>query len=106
MEDAHGSYIHEKEVTHLHVSMGNYETKSNGRRDRHEPVTMRSLHREVHSYREDNARIMKSLKEILQRLNMLHTQVNKFYKTKQETSAREVTTSRSQIKRDDHGNDR
>ena len=58
MEDAHGSYNHEEEIRVLHVIMGNDE--SNGRRGRHEPVTMRSLHREVQSYRGYNERIMKA----------------------------------------------
>jgi hypothetical protein len=38
---------HEEEVRTLHVSMGNVETESSGRRDRQDPVTMRSPHREV-----------------------------------------------------------
>jgi hypothetical protein len=50
MEDAQGSYNHEEEIRGLHVSMGNVETESNGRRDRQEPVTMRSLQKEVQSY--------------------------------------------------------
>jgi hypothetical protein len=33
MEDAQGSYNHEEEIRGLHVSMGNVETESNGRRD-------------------------------------------------------------------------
>jgi hypothetical protein len=33
MEDSQVSYIHEDEFIGLHVSMGNAETKSNGRRD-------------------------------------------------------------------------
>jgi hypothetical protein len=37
---------------------------------------------------------------------MLHKQVKKDSCTKQETSARQVSTSRSQSKMDDHGNDR
>jgi hypothetical protein len=41
-----GSYNHEEEVIGLHVNMGNVETKSNGRRDEKEHVTMRSLCRE------------------------------------------------------------
>jgi hypothetical protein len=69
MEDAQGSYNHEEEFRGLHVSMGNAETKSNGRREE-EPVewdvTMRSLQREVQRYREDNEKIMKSQEEILQ----------------------------------------
>jgi hypothetical protein len=40
--------------------MGNIETKSNGRRSRKEPVTMRVLLREVKSYRDDNENIMKA----------------------------------------------
>jgi len=51
MEDAQGSYSHEDEIKGLHVSMGNAETESNGRRNRVEPMelveTMRSLHKEV-----------------------------------------------------------
>jgi hypothetical protein len=52
--------------------MGNVETESNGRRESWEPITMRSLQKEVQSYRVDNERIMKSQEEILQSLNMLH----------------------------------
>ena len=40
-------YNHEEEIIGLHVSMGNVETESNGRRDRQELVTMRSLQKEV-----------------------------------------------------------
>jgi hypothetical protein len=63
MEDAQGSFVHKKEIRGLHVSMGYVETELNGRRDRQNPVTMRSLHREVQNYREDNGRIMKALEE-------------------------------------------
>ena len=71
MENAQGSYNHEKEIRGLHVNMGNAETESNGRRGRQEPVTMRSLQREVQSYREYNENIMKYQEEILQSLNIL-----------------------------------
>jgi hypothetical protein len=71
MEDSQGSYNHEEEFIGLHVSMGNVETKSNGRRDKHEPVTMRSLEREVQIYREDNENIMKDQEEIIYIMNML-----------------------------------
>jgi hypothetical protein len=77
MEDAQRSYSHQEEIIGLDVTMVNAKTKSNGRRDRQEPVTMRSLHREVQHYRDDNERIMKDQEEILQSLNMLHKQVNK-----------------------------
>jgi hypothetical protein len=60
MEDAQGSYNHEEEIIGMHVNMGNVETELNGRRDRQETVTMRSLHKEVQSYRVDNERIMNS----------------------------------------------
>jgi hypothetical protein len=105
MEDSQGSYSHEEDIRGLHVSMGNVEKNSNGRRGRKEPVTMRNLHREVHSYKEDNERIVKSQGEILQSSNMLHRKVNKEYGSKQETSAIQVETSRSQSRRDDHEND-
>jgi hypothetical protein len=49
---------------------------------------------------------MKAQEEILQSLNMLQKQVNKDSGTKQATSARKVSASRSHRKRDDHGNDR
>jgi hypothetical protein len=106
MEDAQGSYNHEEEVRGLHVNMGNVETESNGRRDRQEPVTMRSLQKEVQSYRVDNERIMKAQEEILQSLNMLQNQVNKDSGTRQEASAKQVEVSRSHDRRDDHGGSR
>jgi hypothetical protein len=40
--------------------MGNDETDSNGRRGRQYPVIIRSMHREVQSYRVNNERIMKA----------------------------------------------
>jgi predicted thioesterase len=47
MECSQQSYDHDEEIIGLHVNMGNVETESNGRKDRKETVTMRSLHREV-----------------------------------------------------------
>ena len=90
----------------MQTNMGNDETNSNGIRDRKGHVTMRSMHRDVKSYKVDNERIIKAQEEILQSLNMLHKQVNKYSGTKQVVSARQVSTSRSHNKRDDHGNDR
>jgi len=40
MKDSHGSYNHEEDIRGLHVIMGNVEIESNGRRGRHEPITM------------------------------------------------------------------
>jgi hypothetical protein len=86
--------------------MGNAETESNGHRSKVEPVelveTMRSLQKEVQSYRVDNERMMRAHEEILQSLNMLQKQVNKYSGTKQASSARKVATSRSH----DHGGSR
>jgi hypothetical protein len=60
MQYAQGYYNHGEEIIGLHFSMGNVEIESNGRRYRKEHVTMRSLHREVQRYRDDNERIMKA----------------------------------------------
>jgi hypothetical protein len=106
MENAQGYYSHVEDIIGLHINIGNVGTNSNGRRDRHEPITMRNLHREVQSYREDNERIMKAHEEILWSLNMLHNKVIKDSSTKQANSSRKVTKSRSHNRKDDHGNDR
>jgi hypothetical protein len=47
MEYDQGSYIHEEEIISFHINIGNAKIESNGRRDRKEVVTMRSMHREV-----------------------------------------------------------
>jgi hypothetical protein len=44
---AQGFSIHDEEIIGMHVGMSNVETMSNGRRGRNEPITTRSLHREV-----------------------------------------------------------
>jgi hypothetical protein len=112
MEDAQGSYNHEDEIKGLHISMGNVETESNGHRSKVEPMelveTMRSLQKEVQSYREDNERLIRAQEEqnqintqLLQSLNMLQRQINKYFGTKQAANARQVETSRSHDRRDD-----
>jgi hypothetical protein len=40
IEDAQGSYNHEEEIIGLHVSMGNVEIESNGRRDRKKKLSL------------------------------------------------------------------
>jgi hypothetical protein len=50
--------------------------------------------------------MMKYQEEMLQSLNMLHRQVNKDFGSKQATSARQVATSRSHGRRDDHRDDK
>jgi hypothetical protein len=77
MEDAQGYYIHEEEIKGMHVSIGNVEIGLNGRRDRKDPITMRILHKEMQSYRDDNERIMKDQGEIHQSLNIFHKKFNK-----------------------------
>ena len=47
MEDVQVSYNHEEEFIGMHVNMGNAKTDSNGRRDRQDHVTMRTLQNEV-----------------------------------------------------------
>jgi hypothetical protein len=42
MDDAQGSYSNEEEFKGLHDRIGNAKAKSNGRRDRKDPVTVRS----------------------------------------------------------------
>jgi len=86
--------------------MGNVEMESNGRRGKKEPINMKSLHREVESYREDNEKIMKSQKDILKSLNIFHRHANKESCTKKYDSDRHATTSKSHRRRDEHGNDR
>jgi hypothetical protein len=60
----------------------------------------------VEIYREYNENIMKSQEEILESLNMLQKQANKNYNTNQEASVRQITSSRSHNRRDEHVNDR
>jgi 50S ribosomal subunit-associated GTPase HflX len=65
MEDAHRTYNHEDEVRGLYVSMGNEGTKSNGHREGKEESmnlveTIKSLQKDVQSYKDDNERLMKS----------------------------------------------
>jgi hypothetical protein len=49
---------------------------------------------------------MKDLEEIIQSLNKLQKQAKKDPNTKQESSARQVTASKSHSRRDEHGNER
>jgi hypothetical protein len=106
LEYVQGYYNHEKELIGLHIYMGNDVINYNGRRRRKELVTTRSMQREVNIYRVDNENIMKALEEILQSLNMLHKQAKKDSGINPEASARQVTTSKSHSRRDEHGNDR
>jgi hypothetical protein len=49
---------------------------------------------------------MKAQEEILQHMNMMQGQANKDPNTKKATSARQMTTSRSNRKRDENENER
>jgi cell division septum initiation protein DivIVA len=57
----------------------------------------------VQRYRQDNERMMRDKEELLQSINMLKKQVNKYSSTKQESNARQVEESRFHERRDDHG---
>jgi hypothetical protein len=63
MDDAQGYYSHKDEILGLHISLGNAETKSNGHKSGVELMelieTMRSLHKEVQSYKVDNERLIR-----------------------------------------------
>jgi hypothetical protein len=60
----------------------------------------------VKIYRDDNKKIMKAQGEILQILNILQSQANKYFGTKQVASDRQMTSSKSHNRRDDNVNDR
>jgi hypothetical protein len=60
MKYLQGSYNHETKIRGLQINMGNVETKSNERRDMHEPLIMRNLQRQVQIYRVNNERILKA----------------------------------------------
>jgi hypothetical protein len=56
----------------------------------------------VQIYRTDNERMMIDHEKLLQTLNMLQRQVNKYSSTKKASSARQVEAYRSHDRRDDH----
>jgi 50S ribosomal subunit-associated GTPase HflX len=65
MEEAHRTYIHEAEVMGLCVSMGNVGTESNGHGEGKEESmnlveTIKSLQRDIQSYKASDERLMKS----------------------------------------------
>jgi hypothetical protein len=65
MEDAQGAYNHEDEIRGMYVNMGNEGTNSNGHGEGKEESmnlveTIKSLQKDVQSYKVDNERLMKS----------------------------------------------
>ena len=64
MEYAQGSYNHGDEIKGLHINLENVETESNRHRSKVEPMelieTMRSLQKEVQSYRADNEELIRA----------------------------------------------
>jgi hypothetical protein len=65
MEDAHRTYNHEEEVKGLYVSMGNERTESNGHKEGKEESmnlveTIKSLLKDVQSYKDDNEKLKKA----------------------------------------------
>jgi hypothetical protein len=79
MEEGEGASSHDKEAEFQNTRVGNVETESNGCNERgeHETLieTVRILKIEVHSYKEENERLMREKSQInsrvLQRLNQL-----------------------------------
>jgi hypothetical protein len=105
MDDAQGSYDHEDEIKGLHISPGNAEIESNGHISRVEYVKLveivKRLQREVKRHKEENERLIRDQEEkkqinihLLQSLNNLQRQPNKYSCTKHAVSARHATTSR------------
>jgi hypothetical protein len=65
MEDAHSAYNHEDKIKGMYVSMGNECTNSNGHGEGKEEKmnlleTIKSMQKDVHSYHNDNDRLMKT----------------------------------------------
>jgi hypothetical protein len=64
MEDTQGDYTHEDEIRGMYVNIGNEGTNSNGHGEGKEESmnlveTIKSLQKDVRSYKDDNERLMK-----------------------------------------------
>jgi hypothetical protein len=85
MEEGKGFSIHDKEVEGQNTRVGNVETESNGHKGKGEQETLieivSSLKIEVHSYKENNDRLMRQKSQInaqvLQRLNQFQRKTKK-----------------------------
>lgn len=103
MEDTQEAYSHEEEVRGINISLRNAKTKFHGHREGKAKniellETMRSLKREVLSYRADNERSRRAQKEqnhintqLLQSLNNLQRKIHKESSTRHATSVGHVS---------------
>ena len=93
MNDAQDPYEHKADAMGGNIRVGNFKTKSNGRRYQETPpdiaATMRSLRVELQSCREDNERMIKAQEEknqlnaaMLQILTDIQRQINSRHWTK------------------------
>jgi hypothetical protein len=69
MEDTQGAYSQEDEIRGMYVNMGNEGTNSNGHGEGKEESmnlveTIKSLQKDVQSYKDDNERLMKSKEQV------------------------------------------
>jgi hypothetical protein len=89
MEDAHKTYSHEYEVRRVYYNIGDEGTYSNGHREGKEErmnlvKTIKSLQKDVQSYKVDNNRLMKAKEEqdgfnikLLQSLDKIEKKMDK-----------------------------
>jgi hypothetical protein len=105
MKEGEGASIHDKEAKGQNTRVGNEETESNRCKGKEEKETLieivRSLKMEVHSYKEDNERIMREKSQINYRvlwsLNQLQRQ------TKKGSNSRQEEEGKCHERRDDRG---
>jgi hypothetical protein len=89
MEDTQGAYNHEDEIRGMYVNMGNEGTNSNGHGEGKEESmnlveTIKSLQKDVQSYKDDNERLMKSKEQqegfnikLMQSLDIIEKKMDK-----------------------------
>jgi hypothetical protein len=105
MEEGEGASSNDKEVEGQNTRVGNAETESNGCKEKGEHETLieivRTLKMEVHSYKEDNERLMREKSQInyqvLQSLNQLQR------KMKKGSNSRQEEEGKCHERRDDRG---
>jgi FtsZ-binding cell division protein ZapB len=96
MEEGKGASNHDKEAKGQNTRVGNATIDSNVRKDKGEHETLidmvRSLKMEVHSYKEENERLMRKKSQmnaqVLQSLNQLQRQMKKGSNSGQEGGGR------------------
>jgi hypothetical protein len=92
MEEGEGAFSHEKEAKGQNISVGNAKTNSNGNISREDQATLletvRRLKVEMHSYKEDNEKMVREQNQInvqvMKILNRLHRQEKNGSSSRQE----------------------